>query len=96
MIGYGDIDDSQELLDQRWQVYRYRLYVDGQEVDLAAFGTLPDTRDFIVHRDMWLRLWAVTIVDPTPALHTVRYVVERPAGDELAGITDITWTLNVI
>jgi hypothetical protein len=99
MIGYGDYDDSQELLEQRWRVERYRLYLDGQEVDLAAFGTKPDTReyDFITHRDVWLRLWAVTVVNPNPGEHTVRYVVEWPAfGDEPAGMTDITWTINVI
>jgi hypothetical protein len=98
MIGYGPLADSQEALEQLWRAQRWRLYLDGHEVDLAAFGTLPDGRDYDLyfHRDMWLRQWAVT-VNPTPGLHTVRYVSETsPVGDEPGGTTDITWTLNVI
>jgi len=98
MIGYGPTGDSQELLEQDWQAQRWRLYVDGHEVDLAAFGTLPDRNnyDLYFHRDLWQRQWAVT-VNPTLGLHTVRYVVEQsPVGDEPGGTTDITWTLNVM
>ena len=99
MIGYGHIDDSPELLEQGWRAQWWRLYLDGHEVDLPAFGTLPDGHDFDLyfHREMWLRQWAVTVVNPTPGLHTVRYLIEQPPdGDEPGGTSDITWTLNVI
>jgi hypothetical protein len=95
MIGYGNIAATQELLEQEWPPQRWRLFLDGQEVDLAAFGTLADRRsfDFEVGHDVWTRLWAVTVVNPTPGQHTVRYLIEpSPAGDTL----DITWTITVV
>jgi hypothetical protein len=97
MIGYGSIAASPELLEQEWRAQRWQLYLDGREVDLGAFGTLPD-HPFVgadVGDEVWTRLWAVTIVNPTPGQHTLRYV-RAPVTDARAQTLDATWTFTVI
>jgi hypothetical protein len=97
MIGHGALATSQELLEQEWQAQRWRLYLDGQEVDLSAFGTLPD-RSYVDTDlgEVWVRQWAVTLVYPTRGQHTLRYVMEQsPAGDDPGGASDTTWTFTV-
>jgi hypothetical protein len=98
MVGYGDIAASPELLEQRWRVQRWRLYLDGQEVDLNAFGTLADRlyNAGNVSDKTWMRLWAVTLVSPTPGQHTLRYVREPSTpGQSLSDTLDVTWTFTV-
>ena len=97
MVGYGHIADSRELLEKEWRAQRWQLYVDGEEVDLAAFGTLAD-RPYgaDVADGAWIRLWAVTLVNPTPGQHTLRYLREHSAaGDPSADTLDVTWTITV-
>jgi hypothetical protein len=98
MIGYGNIAASPELLAQEWQAQQWQLYLDGQEVDLAAFGTLAD-RPYVganVGDGAWLRLWAVTLVNPTAGQHTVRYLREQSAARDAPDDTlDVTWTFTV-
>jgi hypothetical protein len=97
-IGHGHISSSPELLEEEWQAERWELYLDGRQVDLIAFGTLPDFHYFEtkVGAEIWVRVWAVAIVNPTPGQHTLRYVVEQsPAGEETAGTSETTWTFTV-
>jgi hypothetical protein len=99
MIGYGNLATSAELLEQGWQAGRWQLYLDGQRVDLATFGTLPDDHYFetAIGQEVWLREWSVTIVNPTPGQHTLRYVQEPfPPGAAAVGRMDATWTFTVI
>jgi hypothetical protein len=99
MIGHGDLAASAELLEQEWQAERWQLYLDGHQVDLAAFGTLPDRHFFEsgIGEEVWLREWSVTIVNPTPGRHTLRYVQEQlPAANAVVGTIDTTWTFTVI
>jgi hypothetical protein len=99
MIGHGNLAASAELLEQGWQAARWQLYLDGQRVELAAFGTLPDRHYFEsgVGEEVWLREWGVTIVNPTPGRHTLRYVQEPfPPGDGAVGAMDATWTFTII
>jgi hypothetical protein len=93
MVGFGNIAASPELLEQEWRAQRWQLYLDGHEVDLAAFGTLAD-RPYVA--GTWIRLWAVTLVSPTPGQHTLRYVRAHTAvGTQPADTIDVTWTLTV-
>ena len=99
VIGGGTIAASPELLELVWQAQRWELYLDGRQVDVAAFGTLPDSHYFepALGIEVWLRQWAVTLVNPTPGQHTLRYLVyQSPAGDEPAGTYYTTWTFTVI
>jgi hypothetical protein len=98
MIGWGNIAPSPEILEEEWQAQTWALSLDGHPVDLAAFGTLPDSQTFepAVGDDVWLRRWSVALVNPKPGQHTLRYVTEQTgAGEESAGTGDVTWTLNV-
>jgi hypothetical protein len=98
MIGSGNIASSPEILEEEWQAQTWALFLDGRPVDLAAFGTLPDSQFFepAVGDDVWLRRWSVALVNPKPGEHTLRYVTEQTgAGEESAGTGDVTWTFNV-
>jgi hypothetical protein len=99
MIGHGNIAASPELLEQEWQAGRWELHLDGRQVDLAAFGTLPDEHFYepAVGAEVWLRQWSITIVNPTPGQHTLRYVQDQmPAADAHVGTIDATWTFTVV
>jgi hypothetical protein len=99
MIGYGSFSESPESLELEWQASRWRMYLDGREVDLEAFGTLADRPlvDAKVGDGMWLRVWAVTIVNPTPGPHTLRYVAQQSSAVDttVVGTNDTTWTFTV-
>jgi len=98
MVGYGNIAASPELLEQEWRAQQWQLFLDGQGVDLAAFGTLAD-RPYVganVGGGAWIRLWAVTLVNPTPGQHTLRYLRGHSAvGAAPADTLDVTWTFTV-
>jgi hypothetical protein len=99
MIGYGNIAATPDLLEQEWQAQRWQLYLDGWQVDLAAFGTLPDKHivEPAAGGDVWLREWSITLVNPTPGAHTLRYVSEQsPAGDAPVGTIDAIWTFTIV
>jgi len=98
LIGHGALADSAEELEQVWRAQRWELYLDGQPVDLAAFGTLPDRHYYepTLGAEEWVRGWAVTIVNLTPGQHTLRSVVEQsPLGDWPVGTYDTTWIFTV-
>ena len=98
MVGYGWVAETPEDLEQTWQRVRWQLSLDGRPVDLPSFGTLPDIYYFEPKfgHEMWLRLWAITIVNPTPGPHTLHYTSEAldPADVEVER-SDQTWTLTV-
>jgi hypothetical protein len=87
-----------ELLEDEWQAQTWSLFLDGRRVDLDAFGALPDRQliEPAAGGEVWLRQWAVTVVDPTPGEHILHYVQETTsAGEEAAGTKDVTWTFTV-
>jgi hypothetical protein len=99
MIGHGNLAASPETQEQEWQASTWKLFVDGHQVDLAAFGTLPDSNVFDqdVGEEVSLRLWSVTLLNPSPGEHTLRYMHEQmPAGDAPVGTQDMTWTFTVL
>jgi hypothetical protein len=97
-IGWGNLAPSPEILEEEWQAETWSLFLDGRPVDLAAFGTLPDRHYFepAAGGNVWLRQWAVALVNPQPGEHTMRYVQELTgAGEDPVGKRDVTWTFTV-
>ena len=90
-IGYGTIEKTKSELDQVWHAQAWEAYLDGREIDLGSFSTMPDRTFFetSVGSAVWLREWNVLLVEPTPGEHTLRYVT---TGAEPA---DTTWTFTV-
>lgn len=91
-VGYG-LYDSQAKIQQTWKASKWEMWIDGERVDLQAFGTAD--RWLLKfgpagNKDVVLREWNVTLVKPTPGRHTLRYRTREPAG-----ITDTTWTFTV-
>lgn len=82
-IGHGWFSADEALRDSNWQAMNWELYLDGQQVDLDAFGTydgdLPQTglpgHDPDEEVITKLRSWDVVLVNPTAGGHTLRSVV---------------------
>jgi hypothetical protein len=82
-IGHGWFSDDETLRDASWAATTWELYVDGQPVDLEAFGTydadLPQTglpgHDPDEEVITKLRSWDVVLVNPTAGGHTLRSVL---------------------
>ena len=91
-VGYG-LFDSQANIERTWKASRWEMWIDGQRVNLQAFGTADR---FLLrygpagNKDVVLREWSVTLVDATPGRHTLRYRTREPVG-----VTDTTWTFTV-
>ena len=86
-IGYGEFATSMAKLNQVWNTTRrWQMWLDGQPVDLSAFGT----QDRILYgwppaggKIAYVRQWRVTADGVTPGNHRLRYVVVNPpAGRE--------------
>ena len=90
-IGYGPLEKTKPQLDRVWDAQTWEAYLDGREIDLASFGTMPDRSFFLpaLGSAVVLREWNVLLVEPTPGEHTLRYVT---SGAEPA---DTTWTFTV-
>jgi LPXTG-motif cell wall-anchored protein len=83
-IGHGGYGADEARRDAMWNVQTWELYLDGQQVDLDAFGTfdadLPlgpgqpgyDPNQEVIAK---LRSWDVVLVGPTAGAHTLRSVV---------------------
>jgi hypothetical protein len=82
-IGHGWFSADEALRDSSWAAMSWELYLDGQQVDLAAFGTydddLPQTGlpghaadEEVITK---LRSWDVVLVNPTAGAHVLRSVL---------------------
>lgn len=82
-IGHGQFSADEALRDANWAVMSWELYLDGQQVDLGAFGTydddLPQTGlpghaagEEVITK---LRSYDVVLVNPTLGAHTLRSVM---------------------
>jgi len=82
-IGHGWFSADEALRDSNWQAMTWELYLDGQQVDLNAFGTydadmpqtgLPghDPNEEVITK---LRSWDVVLGNPTAGAHTLRSVL---------------------
>ncbi|RIK31277.1 MAG: hypothetical protein DCC56_03570 [Anaerolineae bacterium] len=83
-IGYGEIANSYDELDKRWEARTWELTIDGNPVDLPAFGTLD------VNLGKKVRVWNVALENISPGSHVMQYEaheVETPQN-----VTDLTWT----
>ena len=91
-VGYGLFAPLGQI-EREWKAVGWKLWLDGQPVDLDAFGTSDRVlskyppADF---KDVVLREWSIVLVDPTPGRHTIRY---RAGGRE--GATDTSWVFRV-
>ncbi len=85
---------SQAAIERVWNASKWEMWIDGQPVNLQAFGT-ADKWLFKFgpagNRDVVLRWWTVTLLRATTGRHTIRYRTRSP---EL-GVTDTTWTFTV-
>ena len=82
--GHGSYGADEALRDAMWSAQSWELFLDGHQVDLAAFGSeeadLPlapgmfgyDPNQQVVAK---LRSWDVVLVNPSPGAHTLRSVV---------------------
>lgn len=83
-IGTGIQGISKEEVDSNWPTMTWEMFLDGQPIDLAAFGA----KDFD-----WgnrFRLWNVVLENPTPGDHDLKVIIGGD-GDPI----DITWTFTV-
>jgi hypothetical protein len=82
-VGHGWFSADEALRDSNWEAMAWELYLDGQQVDLEAFGTydgdLPQTGlpgydpgDEVITK---LRSWDVVLGNPTVGAHTLRSVL---------------------
>jgi len=82
-VGHGWFSADEALRDSNWQAMTWELYLDGQQVDLNAFGTydadLPQTglpghdpNEEVITK---LRSWDVVVENPTAGAHTLRSVL---------------------
>lgn len=83
-IGHGCYGVDEAGRDAMWNAQTWELYLDGQQVNLDAFGTydadLPlapgqigyDPNEEVIAK---LRSWDVVLVGPTAGAHTLRSVV---------------------
>jgi len=82
VIGPGCFFADEALREAGWPLHHWELYLDGQQIDLDAFGTsdvafpmtgLPGrdpNEEVVVH----LRGWDVVLLNPTVGAHTLRVV----------------------
>jgi Protein kinase domain len=86
-IGYGIFEATKAKLAAAWRPWDWELYLDGERIDLAAFGTIPDRELTLPNGDVvWLRQWNVVVDRLTAGTHTVR---------SLALGAETTWTIRV-
>ena len=69
------------------------MWIDGQRVSLDEFGTADRMLWAFAPaggKDVTLREWRVTLANPTPGHHTIRYRFRLPQGT-----IDATWEFKV-
>ncbi len=92
-VGPGLFAPNYTILERVWDAAGWRVWIDGELVELDKFGT----RDRMLYRyppadgrDVILREWSIALVRPTPGHHTIRYRV-----DEAGRTVDATWGFTV-
>jgi hypothetical protein len=83
-IGHGSFGIDEAHRDAVWNAQTWELYLDGQQVDLEAFGTeegdlplAPGQPGYDPNKEVIakLRSWDVVLVNPTAGAHTLRSVM---------------------
>lgn len=87
-VGYGEIANSIAELNKKWESKTWTLYLDGNPVDLSAFGTLD------VDLGKKIRVWNVALENPSLGAHVLRY--EARDEQSSASVTDLTWRFTVV
>ncbi len=87
-IGYGDLGETPEKLNTIWNNEGWEMYLDGQAVDLPAFGYFD-----VDWEGNKLRQWKVAVENLTPGEHKLRFVINIL--DKSKKPTDITWVFTV-
>jgi len=93
-IGYGTFEPTKRRLEREWKQTRWDLWVDGDRVDLPAFGTSDRTLFAFPPaggHDVILREWDVILTNPTPGEHELRYRSRHGSG----ATTSATWAFVV-
>jgi hypothetical protein len=92
-VGYGVFALNPKMLSGAWSPSSWSMWIDGERVSLDEFGT--SDRWLYQYkpaggRDAVLREWSVTLAQPTPGQHTIRY---RFRVSSLS--IDATWVFTV-
>jgi hypothetical protein len=91
-VGYG-LFAPKAIFERTWKGTTWAMWLDGQRVDLRAFGTSDRVLPKFApagNKDVVLREWSIVLVDPTPGRHKIRY---RTADKD--GVQDTTWTFTI-
>ena len=94
LIGYGDFEPTRKALESDWNARKWDLWVDGRQVNLAAFGTYDHTLfgfPAAGGKNVILRRWKVILAGVTSGKHTIRYRSHGPS----VGTADATWAFSV-
>lgn len=74
-VSTGWAEDTLEELNGAWEESDWKLTIDGQEIDLDAFGTFDLTVD-----GQKSRIWNVCLYNPTVGTHSVQYEYSLKSG----------------
>ena len=66
---------DQARLNAGWEALTWEIYVDGQALDLGAFGTWDIDYAAEDGTPVRVRAWDLKLVDPTPGEHILHYVL---------------------
>jgi hypothetical protein len=86
-VGPGWRAGSSSTLANEWEKLQWSVSLDGRPLELAEFGTLPDT---ILADGRVVREWNVTVEGLDAGTHRLRAVVRSEDGRY-----DMTWLLDV-
>lgn len=66
---------DQALLEAGWEALTWEMYVDGQALDLSAFGTWDFDWAAEDGTPVRIRAWDLRLVNPSPGEHTLHYLM---------------------
>ncbi|GEM_PF-826609 len=87
-IGYGEIANSIDELNKKWEAKTWRLSINGNPVDLSAFGTLD------VDLGRKIRVWNVALENLSLGSHVLRYEAQEEQNSR--NVTDLTWMFTMV
>ena len=98
-IGGGWLARSALPINFEWGALSWTLSLDGHQIDLQSFGTMPDRTIVVDGVEMTLREWNVVLVEPTPGTHTLHQVIRQriplEGGKKEVGTYDMTWVFSI-